>query len=131
MSDNLAVTPGSGASVASLETGGVHHQKSLTEFVADNGSPKTVSRDAGLPVSAEDIFYLLYSILEKMPRVDTADRLLVSSAEAQPTVNIASAQTLAAVTTVSNIGSRDASHVAYAMANVGALHIYNNILVTT
>lgn len=78
----------------------------------------------------DTVAYLLASILEKMPRVDTQDRLLVSHAESNPTISLATNQTLTTVGNVSTIGSRDASHTAYALANIGAVHIYNNILVS-
>lgn len=76
---------------------------------------------------------LLAAILEKLPRVDTADRVMVSHAESNPTVSIAASQTVATVTTVgnqTNLGGRDAAHIAYAMANAGALHLYDNIKVS-
>lgn len=82
---------------------------------------------------------LLAAILEKLPRTDAADRLFVSHAESNPTVSIAATQTLATVTTVgsvttvgnqTNLGGRDASHAAYALANMGTAHIYNNVLVS-
>lgn len=81
----------------------------------------------------DTIAFILAAILEKMPRVDAADRLIVSHAESNPTMNIAAAQTLATLTTLgsmTNIGGRDASHTAYALANAGAMHIFNNIKVT-
>ncbi len=77
------------------------------------------------------ILVLLSSMLEKMPRVDGADRLLVSHSESSPAVTIAAAQTLATLTTLgnqTNIGGRDASHMAYAAANAGSMHIYNNLI---
>lgn len=76
---------------------------------------------------SEMMEYLLTAILEKMPRVDAADRLMVSHAESNPTVAFASNQT---VTGLTNIGGRDAAHTAFALANVGALHIYDNIRVS-
>lgn len=81
----------------------------------------------------EAILYALLSMLEKMPRLDVADRMMVSHAESNPTVSIAASQTIATVTTLgnqTNIGGRDASHVAFAMANIGTAHIYNNIQVS-
>lgn len=78
----------------------------------------------------EAILYALLSMLEKMPRLDAADRLIVSHSESSPSVAIATNQTLATVGNQTNIGGRDASHIAFAMANVGAAHIYNNIVVS-
>ena len=76
---------------------------------------------------------LLSAMLEKMPRMDVADRLMVSHAESNPTVSLAGGQTLATVTglgDMTNIGGRSAAHSAYALANAGAMHIYDNIKVT-
>ncbi len=70
---------------------------------------------------------LLAAMLDKMPRMDVADRLMVSHAESNPTVSIAGGQTLGDMT---NIGGRSAAHSAYALANAGAMHIYDNIKVT-
>ena len=81
----------------------------------------------------EAILYALLSMLEKMPRLDVADRMMVSHAESNPTVSIAANQTIATVTTLgnqTNIGGRDASNIAFAMANIGTAHIYNNIQVS-
>ena len=80
---------------------------------------------------------LLAAILESMPRTDANARAIVNTSDqGNVTMAIASAQTLAAVTTVAtvsnqtNIGGRDASHAAYALANMGTAHIYNNIIVS-
>lgn len=82
----------------------------------------------------EGMQYLLGSILEKLPRVDAADRVMVSHAESNPTVNIATNQDIrnvtGAVASITAIGGRDAAHAAYALANAGALHIYDNIRVS-
>jgi len=83
---------------------------------------------------------LLAAILEKLPRTDANDRAIVNTSDqGNVTVALAASQTLGTVTTVStvttvgnqtNIGGRDASHAAYALANMGASHIYNNIIVS-
>ena len=75
-----------------------------------------------------------------MPRTDANARAIVNTSDqGNVTVAIAAAQTLATVATVGtvntvsnqiNIGGRDASHAAYALANVGTAHIYNNIIVS-
>lgn len=82
---------------------------------------------------------LLAAILESMPRTDANARAIVNTSDqGNVTVAIAAAQTLATVTTVNtvttvgnqtNIGGRDASNTAYALANMGTAHIYNNIIV--
>lgn len=83
---------------------------------------------------------LLTAILENMPRTDANARAVVNTSDqGNVTVALAASQTLATVTTVStvstvsnqtNIGGRDASHAAYALANMGTAHIYNNIIVS-
>ena len=77
---------------------------------------------------------LLAAILESMPRTDANARAIVNTSDqGNVTVAIAASQTLSAVTTVgnqTNIGGRDASNTAYALANMGAAHIYNNIIVS-
>lgn len=77
---------------------------------------------------------LLAAILESMPRTDANARAIVNTSDqGNVTVAIAASQTLSAVTTVgnqTNIGGRDASHAAYALANMGTAHIYNNIIVS-
>lgn len=78
----------------------------------------------------EAMLYTLLSMLEKMPRLDGADRLIVTHSESGPSVSIATNQTLATLSNQTNIGGRDASNVAFAMANIGTAHIYNNIVVS-
>ena len=79
---------------------------------------------------------LLAAILDRLPRLDGNDRAIVNTSDqGNVTVALATAQTLATVTTLStmsnqtNIGGRDASHMAVATANMGVAHIYNNIIV--
>lgn len=79
---------------------------------------------------SDTLLYMVASILEKMPRVDAADRLVVTHSESNPTVSLASAQTLATLSDQTNIGGRSAAHMTYAMANAGALHIYDKITVS-
>lgn len=83
---------------------------------------------------------LLAAILENMPRTDANARAIVNTSDqGNVTVAIAASQTLSTVATVNtvttvgnqtNIGGRDASNTAYALANMGTAHIYNNIIVS-
>ena len=78
---------------------------------------------------------LLAAILDKLPRVDTNDRVMVSHAESNPTVSIAASQTLATLTTqgtLQNLGalSRPADGIPHHISNAGVMHIYNNITVS-
>lgn len=77
---------------------------------------------------------LLAAILENMPRTDANARAIVNTSDqGNVTVALAASQTLTTVSTVgnqTNIGGRDASNTAYALANMGTAHIYNNIIVS-
>lgn len=74
---------------------------------------------------------LLASMLERMPRVTGTDQAVVSIEAGS--VGILANQTLATLTTLSNItslGGKSASTAADALAMTGAAHIYNNIIVS-
>jgi len=76
---------------------------------------------------------LLSQILEKLPRLDTMDRLIVNATEVNPTVAIASAQTLGTVTTVTNVNqvaNQGVDFLQRAFSNAGAQYLYNNIIVS-
>ena len=78
----------------------------------------------------EGVLYAMLAILEKMPRVDTADRIVTNQETGSVSISSGTATTVGTVSNQTNIGGRDAAHASFAMANIGALHIYNNILVT-
>lgn len=76
---------------------------------------------------------LLSQILEKLPRLDTMDRLIINATEVNPTVAIASAQTLGTVTTVTNVNqvaNQGVDFLQRALSNSGSQYIYNNIIVS-
>lgn len=70
---------------------------------------------------------LLSMIVEKLPRMDSADRLLVSHAES--TISLSANQT---ITTLATLGSqsRIADAIPLHMSNAGSVHIYDNIKVS-
>jgi hypothetical protein len=82
--------------------------------------------------------FLLYSILEKMPRVDTADRLVVNPSESTSPVTISSGTvtTVSTVTSVTQVASvvnfgsasRPGDCLPLHMGNAGAMHVYNNLV---
>lgn len=78
----------------------------------------------------EGVLYAMLAILEKMPRVDTADRIVTNQETGSVSISNGTVTTVTTVSNQTNIGGRDAAHASFAMANIGALHIYNNILVT-
>lgn len=79
---------------------------------------------------------LLSAILDKLPRTDTMDRLIVNASEVNPTVAIAASQTIGTVTTcstVSNVNQVAGQTVAFlptVMSYSGAQFLYNNIIVS-
>ena len=78
----------------------------------------------------EGVLYAMLAILEKMPRVDTADRIVTNQETGSVSISSGTVTTVGTVSNQTNIGGRDAAHASFAIANIGALHIYNNILVT-
>ena len=79
---------------------------------------------------------LLAAIFDKLPRTDANDRMVCNLSDQGNVSTTIASGTVTTVTTCStvsnqtNIGGRDASHVAYAMANIGTAHIYNQIIVS-
>ncbi len=80
----------------------------------------------------DTLLLVLIEQFAKTPRVDAAQRLLVSLAEVNPTVNIAATQTLTALTRLENMGrsARPADMIPLHMSNAGTMHIYDNIRIT-
>lgn len=76
---------------------------------------------------------LLSAILDKLPRTDTMDRVIVNASEVNPTVAIAASQTLGTVTTVTNVNQVAGQAVDFlprVMSHSGAQFLYNNIIVS-
>jgi hypothetical protein len=73
---------------------------------------------------------LLSQILEKLPRTDTMDRLIVNASEVNPTVAIAASQTLGTVTNVNQVANQGVDFLQRAFSNAGAQYLYNNIIVS-
>lgn len=87
------------------------------------------------------IVQLLAAILDKLPRTDINDRLIVNGSEvanASAPVTLASLPTLSTLVDLNRINamgataatSRPADAIPLQIANIGALHIYDNIRVT-
>lgn len=96
-----------------------------------------ISQEATQQELLTHVTLLLAAILENMPRTDANARAIVNTSDqGTVTVALAASQTLTTVSTVNtvsnqtSIGGRDASNTAYALANMGTAHIYNNIIVS-
>jgi hypothetical protein len=91
--------------------------------------------------TAQAMLYWLSVIADRLPRQDAADRGIVAFESAQAisgTVAVSTLPTLPTVTTVSNVtavqtlGANQsfAGQIPQNIGQLGALHIYNNIVVT-
>lgn len=78
---------------------------------------------------SETILYYISSTLEKMPRLDASDRIIINGSEITQVVTISSG-TVTTLSDQTNIGGRPASNMAVAISNSGAQYLYDNILVT-
>ncbi len=110
---NLGYTPGSGASVATDLDGGVHHQKTVVEFL-DSGVPTPVdAQNAHMPVRDQDAAFLLNRLLMALASPQGYDRAqqrqrVVAALEASQTLGtVSTVTTVTTVTTVGNIASVD------------------------
>lgn len=79
---------------------------------------------------------LLSAILDKLPRTDTMDRVIVNASEVNPTVAIAASQTLGTVTTVATVtnlnqvAGQSVDFLPRVMSHSGCQFLYNNIIVS-
>jgi hypothetical protein len=100
MADNVDITPGAGATVATDEVGGRHFQRvKLTDGAEGSANHASVRADGTQEVSLSDINAALYAILEAITRPINQDpgtgrmRVLLDA--------ITASLTLATITTVS------------------------------
>jgi hypothetical protein len=114
MADNVGYTPGTGATVAADEIGGVLHQR-IKLGIGDDGVAVDVSEANPMPVNAvgelieavEAMRLAIQSLTRSMGQAmpDTAGRLRVNVELGALTASIAAAQTLATVTTVTTVAT--------------------------
>jgi hypothetical protein len=157
VADNVTTNPGSGGAVfASDEIAGVQWpfvknafgpRDTATEVADVDGQRFPVRFD---PEQMADLTLLLGMILEKLPRVDGNDRVVVNTSDqGNVTVALAAAQTLATLTTLTTLTtmvtandlnrlnamgataatSRPTDAMPLHAANQGAQHLYSNIVV--
>lgn len=109
MPDNLGYTPGSGATVATDEVGGVHYQVIKPAFGADNEA-QLVSEAAPLPVADANTGNLLIRILQMLMAPLGYDKSLGRQrgtviVESGTVTTVTTVTTVAAVTTLANIAA--------------------------
>lgn len=102
MADNVDITPGAGATVATDEVDGRHYQRmKLTDGGEGSANHASVRADGTLEVSVSDLAAAIYTILEAITRPISQEpgtgRLRVSLESA--------AVTMTGVTTVSTVTS--------------------------
>lgn len=94
--------------------------------------------DLSLEETQQAMLYMLTLITDKLARLDAADRLAVNVETGAVTASIAASQTLATVTTVTDItrlnnmgaASRVTDLIPHNTAMLGASHLYDNIVVS-
>lgn len=154
MSDNIELNPGAGGAVAATDdVGGVHFQRVKLDLGGDGVSAPVagslpVSGDfyqatqpvsaAALPLPAgaatdstlqalqalnDTMLYMLGAILEKMPRVTGNDQAAVS-------IEAGAVSSIGTLSNITSIGAKHASGVTDSISQLGALHLYQNIVVT-
>lgn len=99
-----------------------------------------ISQEATQAELLGGVVTLLAAMLDKMPRVDVNDRLIVNPSESTSPVTVSSGTittvttvaTLTALTALQNMGtlSRPADAIPLHMSGAGAMHIYDNIKVS-
>lgn len=152
MADNLGYTPGSGATVATEEVAGVHHQKVLMEHGGADGVTPTVAMPADpMPVAVygelieaiESMRFAIHALTRTIGQSipDPVGRMRVlaenpTAANLQATMSLASGQTLATLTTLTTltnqtqVGGNPAFEQIPALMRLGADSLRRNITVT-
>jgi len=140
MADNVGYTPGSGATVAADDIGGVLYQR-IKPVVGADGTAVDVSESNPMPMAAygelieaiEALRMAVSGIARNIPVMDTNQRFRVN-AEAITTISsVTSLSNVATVTTVSNVlqfGGQSISHLPTAITNAAFLQLRSNITVT-
>lgn len=139
MADNVGYTPGTGATVAADEIGGVLHQR-VKLGIGDDGVAVDVSADNPMPVNAvgelieavEAMRYAIQSLTRSMGQAmpDTAGRLRVNVETGALTASLAAAQTLATLTNQTQVGGNPAFEQIPALMRLGADSLRRNVSVT-
>jgi hypothetical protein len=137
MADNVGYTPGTGATVAADEIGGVLHQR-IKLGIGDDGTAVDVSATNPLPVTLTQgevvealeamrmaIQSLTRSVGQAMP--DTAGRLRVN---VEAIATIAAITTLSTLTNQTQVGGNPAFEQIPALMRLGADSLRRNVSVT-
>jgi hypothetical protein len=90
-----------------------------------------ISQEATQAELLGGVVTLLAAMLDKMPRVDANDRLIVNPSESTSPVTVSSG-TITTAGVLQNLGtlSRPADAIPLHLSNAGSMHIYDNIKVS-
>jgi hypothetical protein len=139
MADNVGYTPGSGATVAADEIGGVLYQRAKV-VVGEDGVATDVSETNPMPMAAVGelieaiealrmaVHALTRSVGLAMP--DTAGRLRVNVETGAVTASLAANQTLTTLTNQTNVGGQPATEQIPSLMRVAADALRRNVTVT-
>ena len=102
MADNINITPGAGATVATDDVGGRHYQRvKLTDGAEGSANHASVRADGTLEVALSDISAALYAIFEALTRP-----IQVEPGTGRTRVALEpAAVTMSGVTTVTTVGT--------------------------
>lgn len=148
MADNLGYTPGSGATVATEDVGGVHHQRVLMES-AVAGVPTDVSEANPMPIAVfgeaieaiESMRFAVQALTRTIGQMqpDAAARMRVAIDAISASLTLATITTVSTVTTVTTLstltnqtqlGGNPAFEQIPALMRLGADSLRRNITVT-
>lgn len=150
MADNLGYTPGSGATVATEEVAGIHHQKTLLEHGGADGLTPTVATPTdpmpaalyGEAIEAiESMRFAVQALTRTVGQMqpDAAARMRVAIDAISASLTLATITTVGTVTTVTTvstltnqtqIGGNAAFEQIPALMRLGADSLRRNITVT-
>lgn len=150
MADNVGYTPGSGASIAADDVGGVLHQRVKVTLGADGVSSGDVSSSNPMPVTqgAGAIFDInavgeLIECLQAMRQYqvslnrtigmimpDTSGRMRVLVDAITTGLTLSTITNVTSVSTLTQMGSQPAQEVIYSALHIGADNLRRNITVS-
>jgi hypothetical protein len=139
MADNVGYTPGSGATVAADEIGGVLYQRAKV-VVGEDGVATDVSETNPMPMAAvgelieaiEALRMAVHSLTRSvgLAMPDTAGRLRVNVETGAVTASLAANQTLTTLTNQTNVGGQPATEQIPSLMRVAADALRRNVTVT-
>ena len=132
MADNVAYTPGSGATIAADEIGGVLYQR-IKPAIGDDGSAVDVSLSNPMPMVANQSDDLL-RMLSRLVKILECNAVVDQQQRQRVTIDsITGSLTLGTVSTVTNLGTVSTVSTVAAQTTLGGMdrEMYINIAKNT